>query len=153
MFHTSIFENISLGKNNATMDEVIRVSKMAKIHDFIMNLPDQYSSDVGVNSSLLSGGQIQRLCIARALLNEGSIMICDEATSSIDGTISIDIINNILELSKNKTLIWVDHSTLVAPYMDLIILFQKNRKIVIGSHKDLLRENEEYQAFFYNYKK
>ncbi|MFN9112101.1 MAG: ATP-binding cassette domain-containing protein, partial [Bacteroidota bacterium] len=148
MFHTSIFENISIGKEGATLEEVIEATKKAKIHDFIINLPDEYNSDVGVNSSFFSGGQIQRICIARALLNKANIIICDEPTSSIDKIASVDIIQNIVDLSKGKTLIWVDHSTLVSQFMDMIIFFQKNKEIVIGSHNDLLINNGEYRVLF-----
>jgi ATP-binding cassette subfamily B protein len=148
MFHDTIYNNIAIGKLHSSKEEVIAAAKKAQIHDFIESLPDGYASDVGVGSSLLSGGQIQRICIARALMNNGSLIFCDEPTSSLDGLTSIQIINNIMALSLGKTVVWVDHSSFVAPLVDLVILFQPNHKIHIGTHTELLEKVPMYSKLF-----
>lgn len=148
MYHDSIYNNIALGKLNAKKEEVIEAAKKANIHEFISRLDNQYDSDVGASSNLLSGGQIQRICIARALINDCNLILCDEATSSLDGITSVKIINNILEISKAKTFIGVDHSGLFAPYMDFIILFKTNGEIVMATHEELKSRVEEYRNLF-----
>lgn len=109
LFHDSIIENIKVGKPNATMDDVIRSSKMAQAYDFINNLPDGYETQVGDRGLILSGGQKQRIAIARALIRDPELLIFDEATSALDKETENKLMEIIYGLSKNKTVLIITH--------------------------------------------
>jgi len=131
LFHRTIFDNIAYGNVKASMQEVIDCAKKAKIHDFIMTLPNQYQTLVGERGVKLSGGQKQRIAIARALLKKAPILILDEATSSLDSKTENEIqqaINDILEIEK-ITVIAIAHRLSTIKNMDRIIVLE-NGKIV-----------------------
>lgn len=109
LFHDTIENNIKFGNPKATLDEVMEAAKRACCHDFIMALPDGYQTVIGESGSTLSGGEKQRISIARAILKDAPIVILDEATSSVDPENEQALLSAIEELTKNKTLISIAH--------------------------------------------
>lgn len=140
MFHRSIFENLQMAKDNATLDQVISACKLAKIHSDIEKMPDGYNTIVGERGVKLSGGQRQRIAIARAILKNAPILILDEATSALDSPTEILIqesINEILDNSK-ATMIVIAHRLSTLLNMDRIIVMEHGRIVEEGHHLDLL---------------
>ena len=152
LFHGSILENIILGRPNITLEMVKDICKKVQIHDFIESLHKGYNFNMGINGGFLSVGQIQRIRLARDLISDGDLFVCDEATSALDAITSLEVIKNIISLSKEKTLLWVDHSNLVAPFCDKVILFSNNKTIEVSTHKELLNNNDTYKEIF-NFKR
>ena len=103
LFSGTVMENIALTQSEATNDEIIKAAKLAEAHDFIMNLPNGYSSQVGERGSSLSGGQRQRIAIARTLLNKPKILILDEATSALDYNTEKKLCDNLINNLKDNT--------------------------------------------------
>lgn len=153
VFNSTIRENIMIGNLQASQENMIEVAKLAKIHDVIEKLPNKYDNLVGNSSfSLLSGGQIQRICIARALLHmknrNSGIVLCDEATSALDVFCAKSVIKNILEVCKEETVIFIDHSKYIAPLVDKVVFINSSNKVYVGSHTELIQNNPTYQELF-----
>lgn len=149
LFHRSIKENIKYGKSNATDKEVERAAKLANCHTFIKSLEKGYGTYVGERGVKLSGGEKQRVSIARAILYDAPIIVLDEATSSLDSE-SEKLIQDALEnLMKNKTVIVIAHRLSTIKQMDRIIVVDNGQIEEIGSHEDLLkRRNGLYQKLW-----
>lgn len=131
LFSDTVKENILLGRPTATDEEVVEAAKMANAHDFIMNLPQGYDTEVGERGVKLSGGQKQRLSIARIFLNNPPILILDEATSALDLE-SESIIQEALDvLSKDRTTLIVAHRLSTITHADKIVVIEKDRKSVV----------------------
>jgi ATP-binding cassette subfamily B protein len=143
LFHRSIFENISYGNPNASKEEVIESAKKAHIHEFISSLANGYDTLVGERGVKLSGGQKQRIAIARALLKNASILILDEATSSLDSKTESEIQQSILEILKlkNITVIAIAHRLSTIKNMDRIIVLESGKIIEDDNFKNLLAKN------------
>lgn len=144
LFHRSIGENIGYAKENATQAEVEQAAKMANIHDFIVGLPDGYSTLVGERGVKLSGGQRQRIAIARAMLKNAPILILDEATSSLDSETEQQIqksINMMLE-TQRTTVIAIAHRLSTIKHMDRIIVMEAGKIVEEGAFSTLL-SNEQ----------
>lgn len=109
MFNLSIADNIKVGNKDATLEQIVKVCKQVGCHNFIMNLPQQYDTILGENGVGLSGGEIQRIAIARALIKESNIIILDEPTSALDDVNERIIMKVINETLYDKTLIMVTH--------------------------------------------
>ena len=109
LFHDSVENNIRFGRPEATREQVIAAAKRACCHDFILSLPDGYDTIIGEGGSTLSGGEKQRISIARAILKDAPIIILDEATSSVDPENEQALLSAIQELTKDKTLISIAH--------------------------------------------
>jgi ATP-binding cassette subfamily B protein len=139
LFHRSIRENISYGKFNATEEELVTVSKKAHIYDFIQTLPDGFDTIVGERGTKISGGQRQRIAIARAFLKNSSILILDEATSSLDSQSEKEIQKSIDSLIENKTVIAVAHRLSTLKNMNRIIFLEKGQIIEEGTHDELIK--------------
>lgn len=141
LFHRTLMENIRYGNPNATDAEVIDASKKAHIHDYIMQLPDQYNGYVGERGIKLSGGQRQRIAIARAFLKNAPILILDEATSALDSQTEKLIQNslNTLIKDKRKTVIAIAHRLSTLKHMDRIIVLDKGMIVEQGTHQELSR--------------
>lgn len=144
LFDNTIEENIRVGKKGATKEEIIKATKKARIHDFIMSLPKGYETDIGENGGILSGGQRQRVSIARAFLKDAPILILDEMTSNVDPVNESLIQDAITELAKNRTVLVVAHHLKTIQKADQILVFQKGNLLEKGKHVELLEKDGYY---------
>ena len=149
MFGGSIRENIEYGKPGASMDEIIEAAKKAKIHDFIMSLPDGYNTIAGERGARLSGGQKQRISIARVFLKNPPILIFDEATSALDNENEAYIRESLHELSKGRTTITIAHRLSTIRDVDEIFVISSHTVKEHGTHQELMAQNGKY-AYYYN---
>lgn len=147
LFHDTVWNNIAFGKENATEEEVIEAAKKARCHDFIMELPDGYQTMVGEGGGSLSGGEKQRISIARAILKNAPIIILDEATASIDPENEFYIQQAIAELTAGKTIIVIAHRLATIEKADRILVLQDGSVIQTGKHEELLAEEGLYKDF------
>ena len=144
LFNDTAKNNISLGVNNATIEQVIEASTIANAHEFIKDLPNQYETNIGDSGNTLSGGQKQRLSIARAVLKNPPIMILDEATSALD-TESEQLVQKALEkMMKNRTSLVIAHRLSTIQKADLIVVMKKGEIVEQGKHQELLAKKGEY---------
>ena len=148
LFSGSIRENIAYGKPDASEDEIIAAAKRANIHDFIMELPEQYDTFVGERGTRLSGGQKQRISIARVFLKNPPILILDEATSALDNESERWIQHSLEELSKNRTTITIAHRLSTIKNADEIIVLTEDGIAERGTHDTLLEENGIYAGYY-----
>ncbi|MNJ65530.1 putative multidrug export ATP-binding/permease protein [compost metagenome] len=130
------------------MDEVIRVSKLAKAHDFIMELPDGYDTVVGERGMGLSGGQKQRIAIARALLKNPKILILDDATSAVDMETEQEIQAGFQEVMAGRTTFIIAHRISSLRHADEILVLDEGRVVQRGRHKDLIEVEGPYQDVY-----
>jgi ATP-binding cassette, subfamily B, bacterial len=144
LFHRSLMENIRYGRLEATDDEVIVAAKLARAHDFILNIPEGYKALVGERGVKLSGGQRQRVAIARAVLKDAPILILDEATSSLDSVTEKAIQDALEDMMRQRTVIVVAHRLSTIAKLDRILVFDGGRIIEDGRHEDLLRKGGRY---------
>ena len=148
LFSGFIRDNIAYGKPDATEEEIIEAAKCANIHDFIMELPDQYDTFVGERGARLSGGQKQRISIARVFLKNPPILILDEATSALDNESERWIQHSLEELSKNRTTITIAHRLSTIKNADEIIVITENGIAERGTHETLLEKNGIYAGYY-----
>ncbi len=146
LFSGTVMENIALTQSEASNDEIIKASKLAEAHDFIMNLPNGYSSEVGERGSSLSGGQRQRIAIARTLLNKPNILILDEATSALDYNTERKLCDNLINNLKDNTVFFITHRLATIKNSDLIIVMHDGKLDEIGSYKQLMLNKGRYYA-------
>ncbi|HGZ4249897.1 TPA: SAV1866 family putative multidrug efflux ABC transporter [Staphylococcus aureus] len=148
LFSDTVKENILLGRPTATDEEVIEAAKMANAHDFIMNLPQGYDTEVGERGVKLSGGQKQRLSIARIFLNNPPILILDEATSALDLE-SESIIQEALDvLSKDRTTLIVAHRLSTITHADKIVVIENGHIVETGTHRELIAKQGAYEHLY-----
>ena len=148
LFNRSIIENIRYGRPGASDEEVFAAARKAYIHDFIVKLPEGYSSKVGERGVMLSGGERQRIAIARAILKDAPILVLDEATSALDSESEKFIQESLKELMQNKTVIAIAHRLSTLKEMDRIVVMENGKIIEEGSHKALLRRRGAYYGFY-----
>ena len=148
LFNMSIRENIRLGKENATDEDVEEAAKNAEIHSYIMSLPDGYDTSVGERGDTLSGGQRQRIAIARAIVRNPSVLLLDEATSALDQTTEAAINKTLLTLAQGRTMIFSTHRLTSVVEMDEIIVISGGRAIERGSHAELLALGGTYRSLW-----
>lgn len=151
LFQDTIFNNIAFGLDNATREDVINAAKRARCHDFIMKLPNGYDTVVGEGGATLSGGEKQRISIARAIMKDAPIILLDEATSSVDPENEIYIQEAINELVKNKTLIVIAHRLSSIKEADNIFVIKDGMLVEKGNHKSLLEKNGLYRKMYSYY--
>ncbi|TDQ29431.1 ABC transporter ATP-binding protein [Zeaxanthinibacter enoshimensis] len=145
LFNDTVRNNIGLGKENATEEEIIEAAKIANAHEFITSLPKGYDTNIGDSGNKLSGGQKQRLSIARAVLKNPPIMILDEATSALD-TESERLVQDALEkMMQNRTSVVIAHRLSTIQNAHKIIVMQKGKIAEQGTHNELLAKNGVYK--------
>lgn len=148
LFSDTVKENILLGRPTATDEEVVEAAKMANAHDFIMNLPQGYDTEVGERGVKLSGGQKQRLSIARIFLNNPPILILDEATSALDLE-SESIIQEALDvLSKDRTTLIVAHRLSTITHADKIVVIENGHIVETVTHRELIAKQGAYEHLY-----
>lgn len=145
LFNDTFFNNIAFGMEDATEESVIAAAKIANAHDFIMENPDGYQTNIGDGGGKLSGGQRQRLSIARAVLKNPNILILDEATSALD-TESERLVQDALEnLMKNRTSLVIAHRLSTIKNADEIIVLNEGKIVERGKHDELINKNGAYK--------
>jgi ATP-binding cassette, subfamily B, multidrug efflux pump len=148
LFSDTIKNNIKFGKENATDEEVFDAAKTAVVHDNIINFNKQYETILGERGITLSGGQKQRVSIARAVIKNPEILLFDDCLSAVDTETEEQILNNLLNISKDKTTIIVSHRVSSAKNADKIIILEEGKIIQEGSHNQLINQ-EGYYAELY----
>ena len=146
----SVFENIRMG-SNATLEEVRAAAKEAQIDDFIMSLPDGYDTKVGSFGSRFSGGEKQRIAIARAILKNAPILILDEATSAADPENQVEIDKAIENLCKGKTVIVVAHRLGALKMCNRVAIVENHTITSVGSHDEVRQDNAYYNQAWTDY--
>lgn len=151
VLNDTVYANIVIGKDDATKEEVYAAAKAAQIHDFIMSLPDGYATKMGTEGVKFSGGERQRLCIARAILKDAPIVVFDEATSFTDGENEHKIQLALNKLLEGKTTIMVAHRLHTIMDAAKICVFKEGRIVEEGTHQTLLEKNGEYARLWTRY--
>lgn len=144
LFNNTVMENIRVGRKNATDKEVMEAAKAARCHEFIEKLPDGYNNVIGENGSTLSGGECQRLSIARALLKDAPVILLDEATASLDVDNETEIQEAISKLVKGKTVLVIAHRMRTVENADQIVVLDGGIVAEKGSHDELMKNNGLY---------
>lgn len=148
LFQDTIAGNIRFGKLDASQEEVERAARQANCHDFIMKLPKGYETLVGEGGSTLSGGEKQRISLARAFLKDAPIVMLDEVTASLDSENEFYIQKAINKLIEGRTVLVVAHRLKTIRYADQILVFEKGQVIEKGGHDDLLKQKGLYERLW-----
>lgn len=148
LFHGTIYENVAYGNPNASLDDVIRVCKAAKIHNYIMRLPNKYDTILSDDGTNISKGQKQLLTIARAMLLDAHMLILDEATSNVDTRTEKQIQEAMLELMKNKTCFVIAHRLSTIQNADQILVVRDGNIVEQGTHTELMEKKGFYRTLY-----
>ncbi|MBY0316002.1 MAG: ABC transporter ATP-binding protein/permease [Bdellovibrionales bacterium] len=148
LFNNTIGYNIAYGKTGSSDEEIRRAAQMAKIHDFIMSLPDGYNTEVGERGLKLSGGEKQRVAIARTMLKNPKILLFDEATSALDSHTEKSIQESLKEVSKNRTTLVIAHRLSTIVDADEILVLKDGLIVERGLHRELLAKKGEYASMW-----
>ena len=147
LFEDTIANNIRFGEPGASMDRVIDAAKKARCHDFIMALPDGYDTVIGEGGASLSGGEKQRISIARAIMKNAPIIILDEATANVDPESETELTAAIEALTKEKTIIMIAHRLKTVRNADQIFVVDNGQIVQHGTHNELIKKNGIYKTF------
>ena len=147
LFHNTIANNIRFGRPEATMEEVMAAAKKACCHDFIMALPEGYETVIGEGGASLSGGEKQRISIARAMMKDSPIIFLDEATANVDPENENELTKAIQELTREKTVIMIAHRLKTVKGADQILVVDKGRIVQRGKHEELMSQEGIYKSF------
>lgn len=145
LFDTTVAENIRLGRPEATLAEVIQAAKQANIHDFITALPQGYDTLIGERGARLSGGQIQRLSLARAFVKNAPLLILDEATSTLDPESEAEILQTIKQVMEGRMVLIIAHRLNTISTADQILVLRDGQIVDSGTHQQLLQSSGVYQ--------
>ena len=148
LFHDTIENNIKFGCPDATHEQVVEAAKKSCCHDFISALPQGYDTVIGEGGSTLSGGEKQRISIARAMLKDAPIILLDEATASVDPENEVHLQQAISALVKNKTLIVIAHRLSTIRDADQILVVDNGKIVEKGVHAELIQQKGIYQKFW-----
>jgi ATP-binding cassette subfamily B protein len=148
LFDGSIRDNLLLVKPDASAEDMVRAAKIACAHDFIMEMPKGYNSNVGERGAGLSGGQRQRLALARAVLQNPRMLILDEATSALDARTERQVCINLFEAFRGRTVFFITHRLSTVRPADFIVLMDRGAIMEVGSHKQLMAQLGWYYALF-----
>ena len=148
LFDDTIKNNIKYANKDASDDEVYNVAKLSFCDEFINNLPNKFDTLIGENGTRLSGGEKQRLSIARAMLKKSSIILLDEATSSLDSETEAKIQEALKTLTKNKTTIVIAHRLSTILNSNNIYVINSGSVVDSGKHEDLMKKSELYKSFY-----
>jgi len=148
LFEGSVQENIALTHPDATSDEILAAAKVACAHDFIMELPSGYNSNVGERGSALSGGQRQRVAIARTVLQNPNFLILDEATSALDYETERQVCGNLQEAFRDRTVLFITHRLSTIRNADLIVMMDKGSVAEQGTHDELMAMRGRYYCLY-----
>ena len=148
LFNDTVFNNIAFGLHDISEEDVIRAAKIANAHEFIMQMPEGYQTNVGDRGGKMSGGQRQRISIARAILKNPPILILDEATSALDTESERLVQDAITHLMQNRTTLVIAHRLSTIQHADEIIVMQQGEIIERGKHTDLLSRNGVYRKLY-----
>ncbi len=147
LFADTIANNIRFGQEDASMEEVIAAARKACCHDFIMALPDGYDTVIGEGGASLSGGEKQRISIARAIMKDSPVIILDEATANVDPENEKELTEAIEALTKDKTIIMIAHRLKTVRHADQILVVDGGRVVQQGTHEELLEQDGIYRRF------
>ena len=153
LFEDTVANNIRFGRPEASMDEVIAAAKKACCHEFILSLPDGYDTVIGEGGATLSGGEKQRISIARAIMKNAPIIILDEATANVDPENEKELTEAIGNLTREKTIIMIAHRLKTVRHADQIVVIDKGRIVQKGKHEELMEEEGIYRSFVSGRKK
>ena len=147
LFQDTIANNIRFGQEDASMEKVIEAAKKACCHDFIMALPDGYETVIGEGGASLSGGEKQRISIARAIMKDAPIIILDEATANVDPENEKELMEAIDALTKEKTIFMIAHRLKTVRNADRILVLDQGRIVQQGRHEELIQQEGIYKRF------
>lgn len=147
LFADTVANNIKFGRENATMEEVIAAAKKACCHDFIMSLPNGYDTVIGEGGASISGGEKQRISIARAIMKDSPIIILDEATANVDPENEKELVDAIDALTKEKTIIMIAHRLKTVRNANQIVVVDKGKIAQLGTHNELMSQDGIYKRF------
>lgn len=148
LFSGTVAQNIALTDPDAPGDSIVRAARLAAAHDFIMELPEGYSTNVGERGASLSGGQRQRIAIARTLLSNPKLLVMDEATSALDYDTEKQVCDNLRESLKNCTVFFITHRLTTIRNADRILLLHQGVIAESGTHAELMALRGRYFALF-----
>ena len=147
LFHDTIANNIRFGQPDAPMEKVIEAAMKACCHEFIEALPDGYSTVIGEGGANLSGGEKQRISIARAMMKDAPVIFLDEATANVDPENENDLMKAIQALTKEKTVIMIAHRLKTVEHADQILVIDHGKVVQQGTHENLMKEEGIYRNF------
>ena len=147
LFHDTVANNIRFGQPDASMDTVIAAAKKACCHDFIMELPDGYETVIGEGGTSLSGGEKQRISIARAMMKDSPVIFLDEATANVDPENENELMQAIRTLTAEKTVIMIAHRLKTVEHADQILVVDQGKIVQQGTHGQLMEEDGIYRNF------
>ncbi|MEA5472438.1 peptidase domain-containing ABC transporter, partial [Spirulina sp. 06S082] len=148
LFNASVLENITFGHPDITAEQVVEAARKASAHDFISELPRGYETNVGERGTALSGGQRQRITLARLFLSQAPIVILDEATSALDAETEQQVLLNLQEFAKNRTVLMIAHRFDPLKDANLIVVMEKGVLIEKGTHEELLNMKGLYFSLY-----
>ena len=151
LFYDTLYENIAVGSSKATRDTVIAAARAAQCHEFIEKLPDGYETRIGDKGVFLSGGEAQRVCVARAILKNAPILVLDEATAFADPENEYKMQQALKSLIKDKTVIIIAHRLSSIVSSDRIIVLKDGRAVQCGRHEELSSQEGVYKKMWNAY--